>query len=1398
MSTPSVLSDSQKKQLSSMVDQMVDKGYPDEDIKAASQMFVDKFGQKQPASDKGKLFMSAIQPTALRNVPKPVTVPQVTPKSVVVKLSQQADQKEQLRQSQIQDLTNQIETHAGTPYEELFTAIRGTPAAKVAEDILKVKPDISQSDLAAYVKGQGKSTKTFAGAEKIPSSVTYGKNPGAATDVGLATIPGALVGGLEDAVNIHPSLPVIGDPVRGPVDFLMRRAMLAEGLAGNNLGEAATGATMIGLEGIFRGLSPIAKSEIARLSKEKQTMAAVKAALDNVYNKNEYLNAAQRAFDKGGIKGLKDFADKTNADVILRNREGQTARLQTLKSEPAPVTAPASPVETPAPPVAGPTSGPPLIPQEPGNPLPPTVRPLGEPPSTIEQPVTQPQVTEPPVTESSPQPTQSAQQMPSTSGGTALANSVSSAIRSAVKLGGFAGVPRKSIEDFAKGAVEKGYTDPANALGIADDIVNAGKGSLDHEQSVGLASVLDGLVAKHDELSLQLENTLPFGGDPNIARQLSILREQIGKITNAANIAGTEWGRSGVARQILAKADTSVSGIIARRQKIVGNRRLTNQELFDATQEAKALKEAGAAKDARITELEGKLNQQQADTYFADARKTFKPPAQERIKVLDTKITDAGARLAQKWKDYKPTLGARSELFPGTGLLAEQATRLAIVVPEVLELSRYHFEKGAITLGENAKNVVATLKGYGVDDISEQDVAAVLSGQVTGSRTHPVTAWEDFKAEARGQFQDARADHQKRANFIEQQAREIRDNYVGAERSKAEQTLKAERDQLAREQKASRDAENAFWKDVKAREREHQQGIKDTTRKDRQDYIAFWKREISHADNMQRVSDRVDKRAADATQAIEDKKLTDAQKAYDKALKDKDANARKEYIDFWRGSTAGQRAAAMNRIDKLQEKLDVFDKEGVIVGAKSKIKQAEDPVLRGLTIKEASLKNRMYENERKMKLQTEFDNLGPVSQSLRRYNPWTFARTVVASFDDSFPLNQGGLALFSDPLSWGRGLKASLRSIGQAGFDTIKAEIRAHPGFERAEAAGLFEGGANLADIFGAEQLSKVPGLGHSERMYEGAADAMRFDMFNAWVNLSEVGGKPLNLQELKGLAKEVKTWTGQGAWGQGLQGLSKPFFALRYRLSQAEVLFHVPLIRTWKLATETGNYAPFKVILKKYAQAYATMTTTAVTAKTALHYWGPKDKDGQRTLDLDLNPTSTNFGRLVGKVNDTTVSVDIMPPALRLAKVMSMIAFGQKTTATGKEQKATDFKNKDLQEEVLSNYITSGLHPVPAMAWAVMKGRTNKNMMYFGRSVDFSKAQAYKDAALQFLPISIQNAKQIWDDPNLSTWEKIAASSIMPWAQVNAYQPFKKPEKEKPNLGKEIAPGVFVSAKAS
>lgn len=899
----------------------------------------------------------------------------------------------------------------------------------------------------------------------------------------------------------------------------------------------------------------------------------------------------------------------------------------------------------------------------------------------------------------------------------AAANASTTEIRSSARLPGYDSVEPQTFKQWEKEAKPHSTPEAANALARE---VHEKDYRLGHSESLGVVNRLNELEPKAIEKGKQIEKLFNAGKDYSaLAKEYKAIRDEIDYLTTALNKSGREQARDFVARRGLMNDDSFI-GLLAK-QRDAADRPLTDIEVDTLRKQVEEFQSVLKQRESRIAELEKGSVERTIASYP-------RPRTRRAPEIIDSRIADARKRIAEKWKASKPT-GARSSLF-GAEIPVELAGRVAEIAPDLIELSKLLVEKGILKTEEHLGQIVKMLRKNGINDIGENEVAAAITGRIKGKGVpREATTWEAFKRDLSEEFSNAQKARIERQRFIDKQAEEVKAAYQKAERGKAYAALKAERDALREEERLAREAERAFWKEVRVQ-----------------------------------------------------------QKAYDKKLRDAARLDRQEAVRRWRASIQGKRAGAMNRIDTLQKKLDTLADTGIAMGAKSPLPEAEDAVLQKLRLKEASLRYQWDQAQKKLKQKAEFEKNPKWVQTLMRFNPYRIIREVVASMDDSFPFNQGGMALLSDPKEWGSSFKNSLKAISDSGFEKINAEIRAHPQYDDWKGAGLFEDAADIADIFGASDISVLPVLHQSEQMYAAAGETMRLNLASRWREIAEsISGKPSTIADLKRIASEVKTWTGQGEWGKNLKGFSKLAFAARYALTQFEIAVGAPLGRTLKHWIDTGNSAPLRLMVRKYARAYGTAALTVGAINKVAEAYGPKDANGKPLYYIETNPLSGDFGRLVWQGKAT---IDVLPAPMRLIGLFGRVKEGARVTRSGELQTTEEFKHRGLRYEMVYRFFGNKLHPVPRWFYERSEALMRPDKKYFGKTYDPSDSQAWVDLGLGALPISVQTGKELVES-DMTLTEKLIFMALLPFLNENFLDDYGGGKEGKVSVGLSSKPST-------
>lgn len=238
-------------------------------------------------------------------------------------------------------------------------------------------------------------------------------------------------------------------------------------------------------------------------------------------------------------------------------------------------------------------------------------------------------------------------------------------------------------------------------------------------------------------------------------------------------------------------------------------------------------------------------------------------------------------------------------------------------------------------------------------------------------------------------------------------------------------------------------------------------------------------------------------------------------------------------------------------------------------------------------------------------------------------------RTLLASFDASFPLRQGVMTAARHPKEF----FANFPSMFRAGFsedfarhvdDIIRTDntlIKVGDGTatvaELAESGGLFR--ATLGEFgpltereefFLSTLARKIPGVRISERAFVTYGNKLRHDIFKTALKNWERGGKTITDNEVQGLADLINKLTGRGTLGPANQAaplLSAAFFAPRFAVSRPQaflMMFH-PQARVRNLA----------------AQEIVTFVGTGIGILGLIKATG--------VADVEVDPRSSDFGKI-------------------------------------------------------------------------------------------------------------------------------------------------------------------------
>lgn len=238
-------------------------------------------------------------------------------------------------------------------------------------------------------------------------------------------------------------------------------------------------------------------------------------------------------------------------------------------------------------------------------------------------------------------------------------------------------------------------------------------------------------------------------------------------------------------------------------------------------------------------------------------------------------------------------------------------------------------------------------------------------------------------------------------------------------------------------------------------------------------------------------------------------------------------------------------------------------------------------------------------------------------------------RTLLASFDVSFPLRQGVMTAARHPKEFFTNFPSMFRGGFSEDFarhvdDIIRSDntlIRMGDDTatvaELAESGGLFR--ATLGEFgpltereefFLSTLARKIPGVRISERAFVTYGNKLRHDIFKTTLKNWERGGKTITDNEVQGLADLINKLTGRGTLGPANQAaplLSAGFFAPRFAVSRPQaflMMFH-PQARVRNLA----------------AQEIVTFVGTGLSILGLIK--------ATNLADVEIDPRSSDFGKI-------------------------------------------------------------------------------------------------------------------------------------------------------------------------
>jgi N12 class adenine-specific DNA methylase len=283
-------------------------------------------------------------------------------------------------------------------------------------------------------------------------------------------------------------------------------------------------------------------------------------------------------------------------------------------------------------------------------------------------------------------------------------------------------------------------------------------------------------------------------------------------------------------------------------------------------------------------------------------------------------------------------------------------------------------------------------------------------------------------------------------------------------------------------------------------------------------------------------------------------------------------------------------------------------------------------------------------------------------------NTLNASRTLMASFDFSAVLRQGGFFTFAKPEMQGKALVKMFKSISEKGFGRTIQELEAQPNFTLTQRMGIDYAMAGKTDegSLGGEELFKgdktiesIPLVGPlvaagvvkwSERTYTAFLDTQRYVMASAFAQ--ELMALGLNFrdnpEEFRKIGDFINIATGRGVMPSNKFAkllMDLPLFAPRYTLSRLQLLN----MTLNPVAYANMPPAARKIVAGQAIRFYGTTMGILGLAATIGAYigasvnWDPDDDDFMK-----IKMGSSKFDILAGTLQPTKVMLKIIYSAIR------------------------------------------------------------------------------------------------------------------------------------------------------
>lgn len=308
------------------------------------------------------------------------------------------------------------------------------------------------------------------------------------------------------------------------------------------------------------------------------------------------------------------------------------------------------------------------------------------------------------------------------------------------------------------------------------------------------------------------------------------------------------------------------------------------------------------------------------------------------------------------------------------------------------------------------------------------------------------------------------------------------------------------------------------------------------------------------------------------------------------------------------------------------------------------------------------------------------------------------AKSVKASFDNSFWGRQGFKTLFTHPKIWAKNAAQSFADIvnslkGKDVMDAVKADIVSRENYDLMQRAKLATG--TLEEAFPTHSPEKIPLFGRlykaSETAFTAAAYRMRADVFDKYIEIAKKSDVNLgDIKEVRSIGKLVNALTGRGDLGRlegsaGITALNNIFFSPRFLKSHIDSMISQPLgIGVESFARKQAAVNMVKVLAG---------TSAIITIANAI-----------APGSVELDPRSSDFGKI--RVGNTRFDVTGgMASVATLAARLATMKSKSSTTGILSPLNSGAFGSQTGMD-VVNNFFENKLSPAASIVKDLLKGQ--------------------------------------------------------------------------------------------